>query len=1177
MLLVLGCAMFLPGIGKAQIVTGNAFVSVQVQGNNGLLTIWQGQPPPIGDNGLTYPGFSIMTVEVNGVYYTYNTNLGSGSTPPAVDLGAPQATKIQDTVQCLWKEAGFDIVQDVYPVAFKNSGVIVIKIKIINHGPNDLPVQAQFLLDNENSTPSTANDNPDIITNNGYLTNTKNNPIWYEYPQQGSIPSFDLTFENHPSSANLLTVGAGYFDDTYTPSPLGLIPPSLVQFGYYPDMEAVTWGPAAPNSGDFGDDATLMMGPPSDASSALSGDSVTEIFRTAFGTPEWCMDHGKIVGVAMYPEHITWDPVAMTYSPNPFQVQTFLFTDDAGGMNAVTIRQTVTNPINITSPKPVGPQTTQLQNVGSIGANGVAIVNWMDSVLLLPSGCKQGVPIDVGINFDVKGVDSPIFIFPWGCAIDVDCAHPDLTPPKFHNSFVGCDSIFNDTIAAHDDTLYDLGLQNITYTSPDLKPAQYSVTIDPPPPYNCIDTSAKIFVQQLDTVNGGQVIFTLTDCAGNISMDTVCFTPHPPIPDLTAPMFWNDSATADCHAQCTEWNVTDTTKSATSIDRGVDSIKVIYKTNATVSGIPNGGKYPDSTLMATFHICVTDSLFNDTVIIRASDTSHNFRYDTIYYCTTADTNPPVITYQPFNSVDSSFHVSVTDSQAWDRGVDSVWIENGSNVVTDPPSPIASIGCKPFYDFRVVVVDTAQCASASLFAKDCAGHVSGPINISFTKGKIPVIVASKTTLCTTADSALLDAGTGYSAYLWSNGETSEKITVGAGVYFVTVQEGAGCPATSPNDTIALSPATTQITPAGPIALCAPDSVLLDGGAGFAAYQWLRDGTIMLDTTSEKVLVSSTGNYSVRVTNAAGCMGTSSAVSVTINPPPPPPTITALNTVLTSSPGVTYQWSQNGVLIPGATKQTDTVLVSGSYTVTITDANGCANTSAPFIIGASTVIYLPQTVLYKAESNSILIPLSDSAESLSSTTSRDFVVTIAFNKTLLIPNGAPANGSILSQTVKGDSLLVLYHGSSSQTNGVILNIPFTAALGDDSCTSITIDSFAWILPNGSVTTENGNFCLTNLCYQGGTRLIDPTGAVSLSKPVPNPSFNNIEIGYELIEQGHTTLTVYDILGHEVLHLVDADLTPGTYTVSADVSMLPSGTYVYSLRTPTIVKSDQLQISR
>lgn len=1176
MLLVFGYAILTPGITRAQVfVTGNVFTSAQVQGNDGLVTFWKGTPPPVDNAGLSFPGESFLTVEVNGVFYTYNPNEGPGSTPPAVSLTFPAASKIKDTVRCIWKEPGFDIVQDVWPVAFTNSGVMIVSVKIVNHGSNDIAVQAQYLLDNENSTASIANDNPDIITNNGFLTNTTFSPIFQTCPPN-PLPSFDLTFQNHPSAVNLGTVGLQYFDNTFTPTPIGLLPLSLVQFGFWPTMEAITFGPSgsAPGSAD---DATLIMGEPTSASSPLTGDSVTEIMRTAYGTPDWCYDHGQIVGVAMYPHHVTWDQGTLSYSPNPFQVETFLFADDDGTAGNTTIRQIVGNPVHITSPTPVGPtnnDTTQQQTVGTIGAGGVAIVNWTDSVTIPPGACASN-PVDISFNVKTSTVagDSLAFVDnPWGCPIDVDCAHPDITPPKFKNSFASCDSILNDTVTVHDDTLFDTGLQDVTYASPNLTAAQYSVKIVPPPPYHCIDTSAKIFVQQIDTVHSGQIIFTFTDCVGNISMDTICFTAHIPIPDITAPRFWSDSIVADCHAQCTEWNVTDSTKSATSIDRGVDSLTIVSNTNMILSGVPAGGKFPPGTAEATFHVCVMDSLLDGTIILRASDTSHNVSFDTINYCTTADTLPPVITLQTYTRVDSSWHVQGTETRPWDRGIDSVWLENQSNMTSSPLLPVHPAGCPSTYDLRVIVIDTAQCASAMLYAKDCAGNISAPTPLSFSKGAVPVITASKTTLCTTADSATLDAGTGYSGYLWTSGQSTEKITVGAGTYSVTVQEGSGCPATSQPTTITLSPATPQITPPGPLAMCEPGTETLDAGAGFATYQWLRDGNVMPDTTSETMTASSTGNYTVQVTNAAGCSGTSTAVSVTINPLPPQPVITAVNNILTSTPATSYQWSRNGTLIPGATSQTLTDTSGGSYTVTITDANGCSSTSQPLSASGSTIISV-QSMLFAQQSQQVTIPLSvSSAQGVPSGT-LNFAATIAFNKTLLVPTP----GSFSSMIVKGDSLIVTYTGSGLASNGVLMKLPFTAALGDDSCTLVTIDSFAWSAPNITVTTQNGNFCLSNLCYQGGPQLINPNGTVSMSDPIPNPSNNSIEIGYSLIEQGQTTLLVYDLLGREVLRLVDANLAPGTYTVVADVSMLPAGTYVYSLRTPTIVTSNHLQISR
>src|ERR1019366_5135614 len=125
----------------------------------------------------------------------------------------------------------------------------------------------------------------------------------------------------------------------------------------------------------------------------------------------------------------------------------------------------------------------------------------------------------------------------------------------------------------------------------------------------------------------------------------------------------------------------------------------------------------------------------------------------------------------------------------------------------------------------------------------------------------------------------------------NGKITPQITVGQGIYSVTVQEGDGCPATSPNDTITLSPAIPLITPPGPLAICSPGTEDLDGGAGFASYQWLKDGVDISGETSEKFTASSTGKYSVQVTNSEGCSGTSPDVVVTINPLPATPVITA----------------------------------------------------------------------------------------------------------------------------------------------------------------------------------------------------------------------------------------------------------------------------------------------
>ncbi|MDP4198981.1 MAG: T9SS type A sorting domain-containing protein [Bacteroidota bacterium] len=1132
---------------------------------------------------------SFLTVKVQDLYYSnnpYGNLIGQScaSQPVNVILNNGQSSLVGDTLRTIWPETGFDIEQDAYPVEFTNSGVIVISIKIINHLASPVSAQAQYLLDNMNSNAKPgggtdgANDNPYLIHRYGYTRN------WQDCGPN-PIPSFYLAFENPPDSAVLGTVGIGYVNDSFPPRPLGLKPLSFMEFGDWQNQGNFTWGPPCASSRtQFADEATLLMGPSGLTASAYSpggssgSDSITEIFRTAYGTPEWCFDHGKIVGFALYPQHIYWDPITRKYTPNPFQVETFLFNVESGTASGVKIRQTVGDPVVIKSPKPTGAPTTQQQNVGTIPgwnpnqSGGIADIRWIDSVLVLPSGCAASFPVNIQFDVTSPGLD-PVFNTPWNdCSLTIECAHPDTIPPQFENSFTGCDSIKYDTITVHDNDYYDIGLDNITYSSPDMNPtSQYAVTPSTMPVFGCSKTPFKIFVHQVDTFQKGHVIFAFTDCAKNVSLDTICFTGHPPLPDLTAPRFF-DSVAADCHARCRTLNVTDTVNSLTSIDRGVDVIDTVADTNMTLSGVPAGGKYPANTPLASIGICVTDSMQNGTIILRATDTAHNVRLDTISFCTTPDTHAAIITQHPYTPADSSWHLHVVDTQAWDRGIDSIWVDNASNVTTMPASWPAHLGCVRTFDFALKVNDTTKCASGTVHVRDCAGNITTPLLIAKSEGAKPGITSTKTVLCGGSDAIVLTATGNFATWLWSTGETTKTLTVNtAGSYTVSGNDGEGCTSTSDPIVITSSPAIPVITPPGPVAVCAPDSVLLDAGTPYATYQWLKDGSALTGATLEKLKVGATGAYTVQVTNAAGCSGTSPAVQITINPLPPQPVITFANNILSSTPALSYQWSLDGTVIPGATGQSYTPQTGGDYTVTITDANGCTNTSLPYSNSGSTVIALPSMVLAQ-QSQHVTIPLSIATSQSFPANVKTWTATIAYNPTMLVPD---PNGPTFSSTTPG---IVTYTGTSSATTGMLQDLQFIAALGDSICTPVTIQSFTWSAPGISVTMQNGNFCLTGLCTQGGTRLIDPNQTqFSLSAPRPNPAFTNVQIDYTLIEQGQTTLVIYDLLGHEVRRLIDGVQEPGTYSVSADISSLPAGTYVYSLRTPTIVESHHLQIAR
>ena len=68
-------------------------------------------------------------------------------------------------------------------------------------------------------------------------------------------------------------------------------------------------------------------------------------------------------------------------------------------------------------------------------------------------------------------------------------------------------------------------------------------------------------------------------------------------------------------------------------------------------------------------------------------------------------------------------------------------------------------------------------------------------------------------------------------------------------------------------------------------------------------------------------------------------------------------------------------------------------------------------------------------------------------------------------------------------------------------------------------------------------------------------------------PNPFNPTTSISYELFEESHVTLKVYDLIGKEITTLVDETQAKGDYTVDFDASRysnLTSGIYFYKLTT-------------
>ncbi len=140
---------------------------------------------------------------------------------------------------------------------------------------------------------------------------------------------------------------------------------------------------------------------------------------------------------------------------------------------------------------------------------------------------------------------------------------------------------------------------------------------------------------------------------------------------------------------------------------------------------------------------------------------------------------------------------------------------------------------------------------------------------------------------------------------------------------------------------------SITPPGSHDRCTGDTLFLHAGTQpGATWQWLADGADIPGVTDSIHGAYKSGAYRVVTQINGQCTDTAGPVILTVHPLPQP-VISAKGNELSTGIYVSYQWSRDGRDIAGAIAPTYIMpVLNGRYAVTVTDTNGCANTSAGY---------------------------------------------------------------------------------------------------------------------------------------------------------------------------------------------------------------------------------------
>ena len=417
-----------------------------------------------------------------------------------------------------------------------------------------------------------------------------------------------------------------------------------------------------------------------------------------------------------------------------------------------------------------------------------------------------------------------------------------------------------------------------------------------------------------------------------------------------------------------------------------------------------------------------------------------------------------------------------------------------------------------------------------------GCVSAPVSITITQPQVGLILSNTqvNVLCFGNNTGSIDltvtGGTGPYTYAWSNNTTAQDPSnLIAGAYTVTVTDANGCTATATvtitQPAFALVATTTQVMIA-----CfggSTGSVNMTPTGGTAPYTYVWTG----GSTAQSAIGVPAGTYTVVVTDANGCTTT---ISATITQPQAPLSLatTQVNVLCFGNstgsidlspsggtPGYTYAWSNNSTI------QDPLNLIAGTYTVVVTDANGCIDTT-------SVIITQPQSGL-----------------SLSSTQ----VNVLCFGN----------NTGAINLTVAGGTAPYTYAWSNNTTaqdpSNLIAGVYTVTVTDANGCTatlSITITQPATAV---SISTTVQNI----LCLNGtGSINSSPAGGVSpytysWSNQATTQNITNLQAG-------NYTVTVTDANGCTANAVGVVAITLSTVPVQINNS---TGTNVLTCTTPAI----------
>ncbi len=321
------------------------------------------------------------------------------------------------------------------------------------------------------------------------------------------------------------------------------------------------------------------------------------------------------------------------------------------------------------------------------------------------------------------------------------------------------------------------------------------------------------------------------------------------------------------------------------------------------------------------------------------------------------------------------------------------------------------------------------------------HTSGlndTLTNTVTVGATPTVNLGNDTIICSGQALLLDAANAGQNYVWNTGANTQTVSAGTtGIYWVTVGTGNCVTTDSISITIGIA---GNLNLGNDTTLCSGQSLTLNAANAGSTYLWSTT------ETTQTITVSTSGNYSVTVSNVCGTQNDDINISTAM----PPVYVLGNDTTYCSNfnlqlnagnTGATYLWSNASNL------QTLNVNAAGTYWVII--SNGCGTLTDSIIFSQYTppVVSLGSDTLYCAAFNLLLNATNAGS-------------------TYLWSNGSATSG--INVSAAGTFWVNVSNacGTASDTIAITQSSPAVSLLGNDT---LYCSNFSAVL-NGGINTDS-----------------------------------------------------------------------------------------------------------